>query len=92
MRITKTDTSVEISENIENDSTITLPYTVTRTEYITEIVWFGLNKNWKYIKSEKKWYGLISCNFIECDVPKYEKIYQKFLRASKIDNLLEPDN
>lgn len=88
MRIVSNNISVEVFDNIENDSFVDIPFYVNRTESEHVINWFGLNTNWKYIKSEKTWYKLKGSDFVKSDIPEYEKMYQKAIRNKKIDILL----
>jgi hypothetical protein len=86
MTILKTEETIELDFFVEeNVIGVDLPYYVSRVKYSDgRIVWFGLNTNWK--KNKNQWKILKGCAFEECEIPEYEKIYQKTIAASE-DNL-----
>lgn len=73
MKIHKTNTWLELTELYEDSKGITIPYYVERQENDKEVVWFGLETNWK--KIEGIWNILYKGNWEESNAPKYEKIY-----------------
>ncbi len=64
-------------------------YTMERKKDLEKgtIVWYGYNTNWKH--EDGQWAVLENGDFIPCDVPKCEVLYQKLYRGEKIDNLLK---
>ena len=75
MKIHKTNTWLELTELYEDSKGITKPYYVERQEKDKEIVWFGLETNWKMI--EGTWHILYKGDWKESNTPKYEEIYLK---------------
>lgn len=78
MKIHKTKSWLELNELYENSKFIDKPYYVERQEKNKEIVWFGLETNWKTI--DGTWYILNKGNWEESNQPKYEEIYLKLLK------------
>lgn len=75
MKIHKINTWLELTELYEDSKGITKPYYVERQESNKEIIWFGLETNWKMIGSV--WYILYKGDWKESNAPKYEEIYLK---------------
>lgn len=68
----------EIHNFYEETSFNDLPYSVERIEENDEIIWLGLEKNWKY--SNNKWFVLIKQQWEEMnEEPIYEKLYKENL-------------
>jgi hypothetical protein len=68
---------LELPETLESEAKDICgkPYRIQRIERQGEIVWCGYNTNWKFTNG--KWHELISIDFVECETPEYEKIYQE---------------
>jgi len=60
------------------------PYKIERVETKDIVTWYGYNTNW--IKKEKQWFQLIESQFVECDVPEYEKIFLELELEERIKN------
>jgi hypothetical protein len=76
MKKISTTTSFELNESgPENLKSYNLPFIVERKEYDNEITWFGYNINWKF--ENNQWYILKHNEWLECDIPYFEKIYLK---------------
>ena len=75
MKIHKTNSWLELNELYEDSKFIDKPYYVERQEKDKEIVWFGLETNWKTINGT--WHILNKGNWEESNQPKYEEIYLK---------------
>ena len=72
MKIHRVNTWLELEELYE-DSKVSIPYYVERKEEKNEVVWFGLETNWKKISGV--WHILNKGNWEESNPPKYEEIY-----------------
>lgn len=72
-KIHKESSIIELDELYEESKGVTIPYYVQREEQNKEIVWFGLETNWKTIKG--KWHILNKGKWEEGSMPEYEKIY-----------------
>ena len=77
MKIHKTNTWLELKDLYEDSKYIDKPYYVERLEKDEEIVWFGLETNWKTINGI--WYILNFPNWEKSNIPKYEEIYLELL-------------
>ena len=88
MQIYKTKTFVNIEKiNMEDEDAFHMwdvPYMVEREETESEIVWFGYNYNWKYIKSIKQWYILEGSEFVVTTKPEYEYRYEQTIFNNNI--------
>ena len=78
MKIHKTNSWLELNELYEDSKFIDKPYYIRRLEKDKEIVWFGLETNWKTISGT--WHILNKGNWEESDQPKYEEIYLELLK------------
>lgn len=67
---------LELPETLEKEARNICgkPYRIERMEREGEIVWYGYNTNWKF--TDEKWHNLVGTEFVECEEPEYEKIYQ----------------
>lgn len=63
-------------------------FIVFRKENSFEIIWYGLNANWKYVFDDKKWYKLVGSSFVESVIPDYEKKYLNMTRKCKLNNII----
>lgn len=63
------DKPVEEPEIIFNE----LEYHIERREENGDIIWYGINTNWKK-EAEGPWTKLIEGEFVECEAPLYEKL------------------
>lgn len=76
MKIIKTKYEIEMHDFFEKDVIgVDIPFYVTRLEYPEEIVWLGLNTNWK--KKKERWYQLKNNKWVRCKTPKYETKFQE---------------
>ena len=75
MKIHKINTWIELTEIYEDSKGITKPYYVERQESNKEVIWFGLETNWKMIGGV--WYILYKGDWKKSSTPKYEEIYLK---------------
>jgi hypothetical protein len=75
MEIYKTSNWLKLNELYEDSKGITIPYFVERLEIDKEVIWFGLETNWKM--KNGVWYILYKGSWKESDEPKYEEIYLK---------------
>jgi len=76
MKIVKQSIWLELDEFYEKTLTfiVSIPYYIERLEEDNEIIWFGLETNWK--KNSDIWYILDKGDWLECNIPHYEKSYQ----------------
>lgn len=70
---------MKFDEFYEKTSFVDLPYFVSRQEENGEIVWFGLETNWRFFNG--RWYILIKSDWVECEKPKYEILYEAELNV-----------
>lgn len=77
--IEKQITVMKFDELHEEVKYVDTPYFVERKEENGEIVWYGLETNWKY--SDGKWFVLVRMIWEECEKPKYEELYEKELEV-----------
>lgn len=93
VRIVKQSTILEVPETIEEGSAKIIcskPYQIERVEYSDEVIWFGFNTNWKLDKTNNQWYVLvIGSDFVPCDVPEYEKIYEELMLQTQNQNTIQ---
>lgn len=73
-------TVMKFDEFYEKTSFVDLPYFVSRQEENGEVVWFDLETNWKFFNG--KWHILIKSEWIECEKPKYELLYEAELNVA----------
>ena len=76
-RIIKKSILLELPETLESGNAKIIcdrPYVIERTEEFGVIIWWGYGCNWKFV--DGKWYELVHNEFIECEIPEYELIYQ----------------
>lgn len=93
MRIISTTTTLELPETLELGSAKIIcdsPYRIERIETSNgDIMWFGYNTNWHRLNDI--WYELVNTDFIECNMPEYEKMYLelnlKKYRKQKIEKI-----
>jgi hypothetical protein len=91
MKIIKKSILLEIPETLEDGSAKVLcdkPYVIERTENDSEVIWWGYGTNWKLDKTTNMWYMLIGSDFVNIEVPEYEKIYLE-LTSNKGESCLE---
>lgn len=77
MKIHKISSWLELNTLYENSKGITIPYYIERQEKSKEIIWFGLETNWKTINGI--WHILNRGNWEESNPPKYEELYLELL-------------
>ena len=80
MKIIKKSTILELPETLEEGSTKIIcdkPYNIERIEKNNKVIWLGYNTNWKLDKSNNQWYYLVKMNWVPCNIPEYEKLYNK---------------
>lgn len=76
MIIKETTFTLELDYFIEaNVIGCDVPYFVTRIVRPEEIVWLGLETNWRY--KNEQWERLEKGKFVACEVPEYELKYQE---------------
>jgi len=75
MKIHKIKTWLELTELYEDSKGITKPYYVERQESNKEVIWFGLETNWKMIGGV--WHILYKGDWKKSNAPKYEEIFLK---------------
>lgn len=59
----------------ENVLGVDIPYFVERLEYPSEIVWLGLETNFK--NKNGRWYKLKKGKWVRCKTPNYEIKFQE---------------
>ena len=69
MRIITVETRVQISSG---------EY-ISRQESEYEIVWYGLNTNYRKLADSSTWKCVVGTSFIECGAPQYELDYQELI-------------
>lgn len=75
-RIHEKKTVLKLSEFYEKSVGVSSPYYVSRLEKNSgEIVWFGLETNWRFFDGQ--WYVLKHMEWEPCEEPEYEKIYEQ---------------
>jgi hypothetical protein len=83
MTIQYVDTFIDIDkkdiEKITEDplKSYDLPFSVKRREHSDKIFIFGYHLNWSYSKQDKQWYKLAGNDWVKCDIPEYERIYNE---------------
>ena len=55
-------------------------YHIERKSDIDGIVWYGMKTNWKKLPNENFWRKLGNMDFVPCEEPIYETLYQQLLR------------
>jgi hypothetical protein len=74
-KIYRKEITLELTELFENSIGISFPYYVSRVEKDDEVIWFGLETNWKLVNNQ--WYCLVKSDFVKCEEPEYEKLFKK---------------
>lgn len=93
MKIISTTTVLELPETLETGSAKIMcdkPYRIERIENNNgDVIWFGYSKNWH--KTDGIWYELVDTDFVECNIPEYEKLYlelnKKKYRKVKLEKI-----
>ena len=90
MRKVRITTILELTEPLEKCNYITdRPYQIERTEENGQIIWYGIDTNWKF--KDNQWYKLENAHFVPCVIPEYEKLYleldKKKSRREKIEKI-----
>ena len=83
-RIKHIETTLEVDELLEDSIGVSIPYYVTRSVTVgdvNEIVWYGLETNWKTI--DGVWHELKRGSWIKCKKPKYESLFMKSMMSEK---------
>lgn len=55
---------------------------IQKANDVVEIVWYGWETNWKYCTGEG-WVKLVDMQWIPCEEPVYETLYQELLKEKK---------
>ena len=83
-RVKHMETTLEVDELLEDSIGVTTPYYVTRRVTFgdsTEVVWYGLETNWKTI--DGVWHQLEKGDWVEWKKPAYESLYMKWMMSKK---------